>query len=402
MAECKPLEGNCRRNLQVSDMKKWQKAIIEIVAVAVIIAVVLKLVEFWTGVNPLDNLTKRGEALDDISEVAAVLTQEMEAGKEGQVVLFVKSIPEEELVNINYILSNLNGSVDSFQLHTKLFGVQRIDFQIVRSDNSYVIDAYKNGTAIPDTRPEAQKLYKIVKKIIDKNIGNQRMTEYQKELVLHDYLVENCTYSFGDKSNDNEYRAYGALIEGRAVCNGYAEAMALLLSCAGVENRYVVGTVHSGSRSAMAEENTQPVDSEKKENHAWNQVKLNGTWYHLDATWDDPVGETDVLSHAYFNMSDELMARDHVWNHEKYETCPDMNWNYFKRSQSYFERSSELDDYVTRRVRVRPYGTMECAFSQFEITNTTLQGLSTIPGLRSVYYSTVGDFSFSVLTLYIK
>ena len=385
-------------------MKKWQKVLLEILIGAFLIVVCLKLVELWTGVNPVDNLTHRSEALADINEVAAALTQEMEKGVDGQVVLFVGDVPEEDLLNINYILSNLNGSVDSFQMHAKMFGIRRIDFQIVRSDNSYVYDAYKNGAPIPADRPEAQKLYEVVCNILDKKLGDRPLTEYQKELILHDYLVEHCTYSFGSETNDNEYRAYGALVEQQAVCNGYAEAMALLLSCAGVENRYVVGTVSSGSRSAT--ENTDAVSGEqklkKKENHAWNQVKLNGTWYHLDATWDDPVGEKDILSHAYFNLSDELMARDHIWKQDKYEACPDMSWNYFYRSQSYFENSNDLDAYVTQMVMVHPYGTLECAFSKFEMTNTTLQGLSTVPNLQSVYYSTVGNFSFSVLTLYIN
>ncbi len=385
-------------------MKKWQKILIEIIAVVIFILVALKLVQLWTGVNPLDNITHQKDALENINEVAAALTLEMEEGKDGTVVLFIEDIPESELLNINYIMSNLNGSVDSFQLHPKLFGIRRVDFQIVRSDNSYVYDAYMNGTPIPEDRVEAQKLYKVVKQIIEIEIGDQHLTEYQRELVLHDYLVEHCTYSYGKADDDNEFRAYGALVEGQAVCNGYAEAMALLLSCAGVENQYVVGTAKSGSRAAVTDngDGTVTPNQEKKENHAWNLVKLNGTWYHLDATWDDPVGEKDVLSHAYFNMSDELMERDHTWNHDKYESCPDMSWNYFVRSKKYFQDSYSLDAAVTQMVTAHPYGTLEFAYSQFEITNTTLQGLSTVPGLSSVYYSTVGSFAFSVITLYIN
>ena len=383
-------------------MKRWQKILIELFVGIVVIAVVLKLVEMWTGINPVDNLKNRSTALTDINEVAAALTVELEKGKEGEVVLFIKDIPEEDLLNINYIMSNLEGSVDSFQVHTKLFGVRRVVFQIIRSDNSYVYDAYKNGAPIPDDRPEARKLYQVMKNVIDSQIGNQSMTEFQREVVLHDYLVENCTYGFGSDKNDNEYRAYGALVEQQAVCNGYAEAMALLLSCAGVENRYVVGTVNSGSRSASGQQTGQSTASGRRDNHAWNQVKLNGTWYHLDATWDDPVGDKEIVSHAYFNLSDEMMERDHVWNKEKYESCPDMGWNYYYRKQIYFENARDMDEYVTRIVMGRPYGVLECAYAQFEMTNTTLQGLSSIPGLKKAYYSTVGDFRFSVLTLYLN
>ena len=106
-------------------MKRWQKILIELFVGIVVIAVVLKLVEMWTGINPVDNLKNRSTALTDINEVAAALTVELEKGKEGEVVLFIKDIPEEDLLNINYIMSNLEGSVDSFQVHTKLFGVRR-------------------------------------------------------------------------------------------------------------------------------------------------------------------------------------------------------------------------------------------------------------------------------------
>ena len=236
-------------------MKKlnWKILLIEIVVIAVLIAIMLKLVEYWTGVNPIDNLFQRKNALSDISEVASVLTEALDEGKDEEMVLYIKDIPEKDLQNINYIMSNLNGSVDSFQIHPKIFGVQRVSFKIIRSDNSFVYDAYKNGAAIPEDRKEAQKLLVRVNRILEDQIS-PTMSDYQKELALHDYLLKHCVYGHGSEDKEYEYRAYGALVEGQAVCNGYAEAMALLLSCAGVENQYVVGTATSGSRAAQAAE----------------------------------------------------------------------------------------------------------------------------------------------------
>ena len=376
------------------------KILIEIVVVIVMVMIIFKLVEYFTGVNPMDNLFKRKEALENINEVAAKLTREVDQGVDGEVVLYMKDIPDEELKSINYIMSNLNGSIDSYSVYPKLFGVRRVSFTIVRSDNSYVFDAYKNGTPIPQNRPEAQKLLVRVKQILGDNLSGV-MTDYQKELKLHDYLVEHCTYSHGSSENDNEYRAYGALVEGEAVCNGYAEAMDLMLSCAGVQNQYVVGTANSGSRRYSSDQQAGD-ESGRTENHAWNLVLVNGTWYHLDATWDDPMGDEEIVSHAYFNMSDDLMARDHIWDKEKYDSCPDMSWNYFHRENAYFENSYDLDRYVTQRLMIRPYGTMECAFSQFEMTNTTLTGINTVPTIKKVMYSTIGGFNFTVLTLYVS
>ena len=378
-------------------MSRLKKGILEAVIILVLLAILLKLVEYWTGVNPIDNLIERKNALGSIQEVAAVLTKEVDGGTDGQVVMYIHDVSEEELRNINYIMSNLNGSVDSFQIHPSIFGVRRVMFNIVRSDNSYVYDAYKNDAPIPEDRVEAQRLLQVVYRVLKENVSST-MTEYQKELALHDYLVEHCEYSNGSPDNDNEFRAYGALVEGQAVCNGYAEAMALLLSCAGVENQYVVGTADNEGRGGSSSDG----DTEHKENHAWNLVKVNGLWYHLDTTWDDPVGEQEVLSHAYFNMSDALMERDHTWDHEKYNKCDDMYWNYFHHENAYFENSADLDRYVTQKLTIQPYGTLECAIAMFEMNEFTLKGIANIPGISSVYYSTVGNVRFTVLTLYVK
>ena len=137
-------------------MKRWQKILIEVMVGIVLILVILKVIEKWTGVNPIDNLRYRAEAMSDINEVASALTQEMADGKDGEVVLYIKDIPEDDLMNINYIMSNLEGSVDSFQVHAKIFGVQRVVFQIVRSDNSYVYDAYAKGIPIPEDQVEIE------------------------------------------------------------------------------------------------------------------------------------------------------------------------------------------------------------------------------------------------------
>ncbi len=380
-------------------MSRPKKILLEIIIIILFFFLTIKAVELFTGVNPLNNLYERKNALDRISDVAAELTRQLDSGVEGRVTVYIKDIPDAELQRINFIMSNLNGSVDTYRLYTELFGVRRVDFEVVRSDNSYVYDAYKNGTSIPEDRVEAVRLLARVKRILTDNI-NTVMTEYQKELILHDYLIEHCNYGSGSAENENEFRAYGALVEGEAVCNGYAEAMALLLSCAGVENRYVVGVANSGSRSATGGTvAVEGVNNAQVENHAWNMVRVNGTWYHLDTTWDDPVGGGDVLSHAYFNLSDERMRRDHSWKQEKYEECPDMNWNYFYREHAYFERSTDMVAYVIEKLNFRPYAPVECAFAKFELTDTLIQEILAGSPVASITYSRVGDFSYMVLTV---
>lgn len=114
------------------------------------------------------------------------------------------------------------------------------------------------------------------------------MSDLEKALVLHDYLVVNCEY---DKQNyDNgtvpqqSYSAYGALVNRTAVCNGYALAYKYLLNEAGIEC-YMV------SSSSMR--------------HAWNLVKIDGQFYQVDATWDDPTWDMQGrVLHSNFLCSD--------------------------------------------------------------------------------------------------
>lgn len=111
--------------------------------------------------------------------------------------------------------------------------------------------------------------------------------DFEKELAIHDALCGRTVYDseFGNMI----YTSYGALIDGHAVCEGYARAFALLCRTAGLECRVVSG-------------------NSKSVGHMWNMVKLDGEWYHVDVTWDD-LRESTV--HTYFNLTTEEILTDH-------------------------------------------------------------------------------------------
>lgn len=123
------------------------------------------------------------------------------------------------------------------------------------------------------------------------------MSEYQKELALHNYLVDRVTYDHAAASDPSSeehasaFTAYGALVEGAAVCEGYARAYSLLLNRAGLEN-----TLASGYLT------TDQVG------HIWNMVQIGGEWYHVDPTLNDT---SDGDFHLYFNVSDTFIKTDH-------------------------------------------------------------------------------------------
>ncbi|MBP0967955.1 MAG: hypothetical protein J5722_09990 [Oscillospiraceae bacterium] len=113
-------------------------------------------------------------------------------------------------------------------------------------------------------------------------------------LLAHERLCGSCTYS---ETAPDCGSAYGALIGGTARCSGYAEGFALLLEKADVPVRIVTGTAADhGAASA----------------HAWNLVRLDGCWYHIDCTWDSAAADGD--SHAYFLCGDSFMRQTHTWD----------------------------------------------------------------------------------------
>ena len=91
-------------------------------------------------------------------------------------------------------------------------------------------------------------------------------------LKLHDFIVENCEYDLkaADQNDKSPLArtAYSVLVRGKAVCEGYTMAYRHLLNAAGIQCEEVCSdSMH----------------------HCWNYVKINGMWYHVDVTFDDPV-----------------------------------------------------------------------------------------------------------------
>jgi hypothetical protein len=134
-----------------------------------------------------------------------------------------------------------------------------------------------------------------VKKILAQIIKPD-MNEYQKEKAIHDYIVSHIAY---DTSLIN-YSAYAALSKGKTVCQGFALLTYRMLEEVGITNRIVEG--YAGGKT-----------------HAWNEVQLEGKWFQLDTTWDDPVPfvKGRVL-YTYFNVTSAELQKDHTWTKSHY------------------------------------------------------------------------------------
>ena len=122
------------------------------------------------------------------------------------------------------------------------------------------------------------------------------MSDYDVVKTLHDYLVTHCDYDYRVDIGNMPFvshQAEGALLKGTAVCSGYAKAYEALLDAAGIPNATITG--YAGGY------------------HAWNLVQVDGQWYHVDATWDDPTTRGgDYVRYTYFLKSDKVMvSRSH-------------------------------------------------------------------------------------------
>lgn len=118
-------------------------------------------------------------------------------------------------------------------------------------------------------------------------------SEYDRLKVIHDWLVNRTEYITSGPSYKSE--ADGAIVYGKALCEGYSKAFMYLAQAAGIPTICVSGISNGGG-------------------HMWNMVQIGGQWYHVDVTWDDPVSTTPMLRYDYFLIGDKTIKADHAFN----------------------------------------------------------------------------------------
>ena len=148
------------------------------------------------------------------------------------------------------------------------------------------------------TEEEINEINKKMDEISSKVLTNELSIE-DKILKIHDYIVNNTTYDEAKAKGVSKYKsnkAYGSLIEGYAVCGGYADAMALFLDRFNVTNYKV-----------------------SSKTHVWNAVYINEKWLHLDLTWDDPItlnSTTSTLTHKFYLIDTPSLEAYNISDHE--------------------------------------------------------------------------------------
>ena len=192
---------------------------------------------------------------------------------------------------------------------------------VMRGAKAYFVPQYVTDAAT--CRRQTDDLLEKAREIVAQ--ADSLPDAYDQELYFHDYICQNTTYL---TQEDDGYTAYNALVEGRAVCEGYSRALQLLLDMVGVPNYLAtgVGVDDSGSR----------------EGHMWNIVTIGGSNYHVDATWDDLDAE-DIhhYAHTYFNVTDDYIGVNHEEIAPTENNCNAVAANYYVQNGMCF---SAYDD----------------------------------------------------------
>lgn len=185
------------------------------------------------------------------------------------------------------------------------------EYDMTLYDTSAILAAWESGEEDGLSERDAAILARC-RAIFAEHISED-MTDFEKELALHDALIRLGSYDQSVYDPDtpqgrpDNTNPYGLLVEGQGICLGYATSFQLLMDLAGVECITVVGASF-GSTS----------------DHAWNLVKLEGEWYCVDPTWNDPTGWESLprkdqwqrIHHAYFNVTSDYMRQsDHQWDY---------------------------------------------------------------------------------------
>ena len=286
-----------------------------------------------TGIgNAMDQAEKEAPIpfAQSLEEVASYVDQLESEKYSATVTLYLDQATLDSLADLN---EELNAAFYLCSNHSEkdadAEGRIATEFSINCSDEYFVYHHRMDGWQIPAERSMASELNKAIDAVLKECI-TAGMGDYDKELALHDYLTENCEYS--ETGVQMEHTAYGALVNKKAQCDGYAKSMYLLLSSQEIPVKMVAGTTADGQTS-----------------HAWNQIQLDDVWYNLDVTWDDPLG-AQKPNHMYMNVSDDIMKIGHVWDDSRTFACDTNDENYYMKNGIFFTDKQSMFDYIQSEV----------------------------------------------------
>ena len=236
------------------------------------------------------DLIKNGEVAANGKYVALLICQDTSEAKKAFLSCFEE---DKKSSSAKKSVSTSNGKKDD---------AGKSDINDDAYDSDAVLQAWKSGDD-SDLSEMNLDILNAAKDVIKKEIKDN-MSDYEKELAIHDYITDwsSFDYSVFGRSAEDEFEngsdtPYGVLINKEGMCHGYSSTFQLFMDMLDIECITVFGTPNGNGVE-----------------HSWNMVKLDGEWYCVDVAWDDPIGGSPV--HTYFNVTSEELRESgiHEWD----------------------------------------------------------------------------------------
>ncbi|MBP3361979.1 MAG: transglutaminase domain-containing protein [Clostridia bacterium] len=216
---------------------------------------------------------------------------------------------------------NYQGFVNSYVYLVKNDGLWELYKSPVSEQNDAAYSQKRSVTKALKATDSIQSENKSIKSVAQQLTADCQ-TEYDKTKAIHDWI---CTYLHYDndslsKSNIAPYSATEVLKSRKAVCLGFANLYAALCRSIGIPCSVVTG--YALGISSGSSEWTEKIVSGNEENHAWNEVYVDGRWIIVDSTWDTfnsyengEMKKGGHISHLYFDANIDFFSANHKIMH---------------------------------------------------------------------------------------
>lgn len=279
--------------------------------------------------NEIENTKFYYTNLDEYSKlIYNALKDQKDKLKKGTLEINISNKLSEAIENGENIESIFSAAVNAFEhdnpdifyldlsnlilyYESNYLGKYKISLKTNEENEKYLISYFENEE---DVNIAQRKIDTVVNGILKE--VEMKDNDYDKILYIHDWLTENIKY---DETivRINKDTIYGAFVEGEAVCGGYAKAFKYLMDKLNINSIIVQGI---------------GINEQGQENHAWNYIQLDGKWYGIDCTWDDPIIVGDLTYYTKKNYYTYFLKGQNIFynSHKPFDTFygTDLKINY--------------------------------------------------------------------------
>ena len=216
--------------------------------------------------------------------------------------------------------------------HPELFWIgDGYSYETITDKNGKTVNFECAHMSVNNIDKQKKELDSVVESILKR--ANGKGSLYEKITYIHDYIVDNTQYDketykkiSNTKISKEMYEAttaYGCLVSNKAVCSGYSAAFQLLMQELGVQSGRVSGRKTNG------------------ESHEWNYILLDGDYYYVDVTWDDPISESsdDSKTHEFFCITTDELEETHEMDSDQFiPKCTATKYDYYIYNDLYLDR----------------------------------------------------------------